>query len=115
MATLVREGETLWLRLSTAEKLESVHGDLHAPVDSVETATVLDDAIHAVHGMKLPGSHLPGVFAMGTFLDGHERTFAIVHHHPTGGVRVTFRGGSSYTQWIVTADDPAAVVASLGL
>jgi hypothetical protein len=114
MATLVREGDTLWLKLSTAEKFEGVHGDLHAPVASVVAATTLDDAIHAVHGMKLPGSQLPGVFAMGTFLDSDGRTFAIVHHHPAGGVRVTFRGGSRYTQWIVSADDPAAVVASLG-
>ena len=114
MATLVREGETLWLRLSTAEKLEGVHGDLHAPMHSVVSATVVDDAIHAVHGMKLPGSQLPGVFAMGTFVDGDGRTFAIVHHHPAGGVRVTFNGGS-YRQWIVSTDDPAALVASLGL
>ncbi len=114
MAHLTREGDTLWLRLSAAEKVEGVHGDLHAPVDSVVSAVVLDDAIHAVHGMKLPGSRLPGVFAMGTFVNGGQRTFAIVHHHPAGGVAVTFRDGS-YTQWIVSADDPEALVASLGL
>ncbi len=114
MATLMREGDVLWLKLSTAEKLQGVHGDLSAPVDRVASAATLDDAIHAVHGMKFPGARLPGVFAMGTFINGHERTFAIVHHHPAGGVRITFQGGD-YTQWIVSADDPAGLVASLGL
>ena len=113
MAQLVRDGSALRLKLSPSEKLDGVHGDLSVPVDSVASVTVLDDAIHAVHGMKFPGARLPGVFAMGTFISGRERTFAIVHHHPAGGVRVRFRGGD-YTQWIVSAEDPPALVAALG-
>lgn len=114
MATLTREGDTLWLNLSAAEKVEGLHGDLSAPVDQVQSAEVLDDAIHAVHGLKLPGSRLPGVFAMGTFVAGEGRTFAIVHHHPRSGVAITFASGP-YVRWIVSTEDPRALLAALGL
>ena len=114
MAELTRDGDTLTLKLTTLEKMEGVHGDLRAPIDSVTAATALDDAIHEVRGWKLPGSRVPGVFAMGTFVSGKERVFAIVHHHPASGVKVSFRTGT-YSAWIVSAEDPRAVIAALGL
>ncbi len=110
MAELVRDGDTL----TTLEKLEGVHGDLSAPVASVEAATVLEDAIDAVRGWRLPGTALPGVFAMGTFIGGGQRGFAMVHHRPATGVKVSFQTGS-YTAWIVSAADPQALIATLGL
>ena len=80
MAELMREADNLVLKLSTAEKMESVHGDIRVPISAVKSVTVLDDVIHAVRGIKMPGTRIPGVVAMGTFLSGSDTTFAIVHH-----------------------------------
>lgn len=113
MAQLLRDGESLILELSPVEKLEGVHGNLSAPVATVASITALDNAIEAVRGWKLPGSRIPGVFAMGTFVSGPERVFAIVHHHPASGVKISFQSGE-YTAWIVSTNDPKALIATLG-
>ena len=114
MAELIRDGDTLTLKLTTLEKMEGVHGDLRAPIGSVTAVTVLDDTIHEVRGWKLPGTRLPGVFAVGTFVSGEERVFAIVHHRPASGVKVSFRTGT-HSAWIVSAEDPKALIAALNV
>lgn len=114
MADLAREGDTLVLTLSTLEKVEGAHGDIRVPVSAVESVEILDDAIDAVHGIKMPGSRLPGVFAMGTFVSRGGMAFAIVHHQNKRGVRI-FLNGTTYHELIVGLDDPESVVASLGL
>lgn len=114
MAELMREGDTIILRLSVAEKLEGIHGDLHTPVASIESMTIVDDVIHAIHGIRTMGTSIPGVVAMGTFWSGSETVFAIVHHHNTRGIRVNLRGGH-YGAWIVGVDDPGHVIAQLGI
>ncbi|MCY0876658.1 MAG: hypothetical protein OWT28_10385 [Firmicutes bacterium] len=114
MAELVRTGDTVVLRLSTLEKLEGVHGDIEVPVFAIQSVTVLDDVIHAVHGVKMPGSRLPGVFAMGTFLSREGHTFAMVHHQNKRGLKFALKG-ASYDALIVGVDDPKQVAASLGL
>ena len=114
MAELIREEDTLVLRLSTLEKMEVVHGDIRVPVSSVQSVTVLDDVIHAVHGLKMPGSRLPGVFAMGTFVSREGTVFAIVHHQTKRGLKVNL-SGSTYDALIIGIDDPEGLVSSLGL
>lgn len=113
MADLVREGDSLVLKLSTLEKVEGVHGDLRVPLSSVAAVTVVEDIIHAVHGIKLPGSRIPGIFAMGTFVSNAETIFAIVHHQNRRGVRVQLRG-SRYDVLLVGTEDPEGLVSSLG-
>ncbi|WDL96443.1 hypothetical protein [Alicyclobacillus sp. ALC3] len=113
MAELVREGDNIVLRMSTIEKLEGVHGDIEVPVSAIQSVTALDDVIHAVHGLKMPGSRLPGVFAMGTFLSNEGTTFAIVHHQNKRGLKLTLNG-TPYGALIVGVDDPEQVAARLG-
>ncbi|MCI0184133.1 PH domain-containing protein [Sulfoacidibacillus ferrooxidans] len=113
MAELVREGDTIVLRLSTIEKLEGVHGDIEVPVSAIQSVTALDDVIHAVHGLKMPGSQLPGVFAMGTFLSKEGTTFVMIHHHNKRGLKLKLNG-TSYDALIVGVDDPEQVAAGLG-
>lgn len=112
MAELIRDGDTLVLKLTTIEKAEGVHGDIRVPVSAVQHITVLDDVIHAVHGIKMPGSRLPGVFAMGTFMSGSETIFAIVHHQTKRGIKVTLTG-EHYDALIIGTDSPEKVIAAL--
>jgi hypothetical protein len=44
MAELRIEGDELVLHLSTVERVESVHRDLHAPLTAVRAVEVLEDA-----------------------------------------------------------------------
>ncbi|MGI8751911.1 MAG: hypothetical protein ACR2MN_06315 [Acidimicrobiales bacterium] len=115
MAELKVEGDELVLQLSGVEKVEAVHGDLRVPVASVREVEVLEDVIHAVHGIKFPGSRWPGRFMIGTLVHASERrSFAVVHHDTPRGVRVVLEG-TAHHEWLVGCADPEAVVARLSL
>jgi hypothetical protein len=102
MADLRIEGNELVLHLSGAEKAESVHGDLRAPLSAVRGIEVLDDA------------HGPGVIEVGVIQGRTKRLFAAVHHNTPRGLRVRL-DGTAYDEWIVGCADPEAVAAGLGL
>lgn len=114
MAELQVEDGELHLRLSLGEKAAGVHGDLRAPLSSVRSVEVLDDAHGPVdHGFKI-GERVPGMVEVGTVLSSGEKIFAAVHHNTPRGVRVVL-DGSSYAEWVVGCADPESVVAQLGL
>jgi len=113
MAELRIEGDELVLELTTVEEIEGVHGTVRLPASSIRSVEVLDDAIHAVHGMRAPGTGIPGSTAVGTFRSPDEKMFAVVHHDTPRGVRVRLEG-ADYDELIVGCAEPEAVAASLG-
>lgn len=112
MAELLIEGDELVLHLSGVEKLEAVHGDLRAPVSSIRSVEVLEDAHEpADHGFKV-GERLPGYSEVATVRSGGERLFAAVHHDTPRGVRVNF-DGLDYDAWIVGSTEPESLAARI--
>ena len=114
MAALIRAGDTLVLQLTPMEKVEGIHGDLRIPLSCVQSVTILEDAIHAVDGMKMPGTRIPGIVAMGTFMSAEGKMFAIVHHQTKRGIQVAL-AGAPFDVLIVGLDDPESVVRTLGI
>ncbi len=114
MAELLRDGDSVVLRLSVAEKAESLHGDLVIPVGSIVDIQSVDDIIHLVHGLRLPGSRWPGRFAMGTFISSDSKTFAVVHGDTKRGVRIQLKD-EGFTEVLVGSPDPDATIMSLGI
>ncbi len=112
MAELSRDDEELVLTLTTAEKAESLHGDIRVPFSSVQEVEVVEDIIHVVHGLKLPGSRWPGRFAIGTFVHGDTKTFAVIHHDTARGVRVRLKDGA-FSELLVGCANPEAIAASI--
>jgi hypothetical protein len=114
MAELVREGDDLVVELSLAEKAEAVHGDIRVPASSVRRVEVVDDAVHAVNAWKKTvGASWPGRFVIGTFRDGSEKVFAVVHHDTPRGVKVALEG-ENFDALLVGCADPEEVVTNLG-
>jgi Bacterial PH domain len=115
LAKLSREGDELVVELSNVEKAEAAHGDVKVPVSSVRAVDVVDDAVHAVPGLKVIGAGWPGRFAIGTFSGGpdHMKTFAVVHHDHPRGVRVRLEG-ERFDQLVISCEDPEALVGQLG-
>jgi hypothetical protein len=115
MAELMIDGEELVLHLSTAEKLEGLHGDLRAPRSAIRTVQVVADAHEAaaVRGMKI-GTRIPGVVEVATIQGASRRSFVAVHRDTPRGLRITF-DGPGFDEWIVGCEDPEAVTARLGL
>lgn len=118
IAELSREGDELVLTLSTLEKAESVHGNIRVPMSSVREVEVLDDVIHAVHGLRYPGTHWPGKLAIGRITGPIEtktfgKTFPVVHHDTPRGLRVRL-DGVAFDQLLVGCEDPEAVKSAIG-
>jgi hypothetical protein len=116
VADLRIDGNELLLHLSGAEKVESVHGDLRAPLSAVRGIDVLDDA-HGPAGIKAGikiGTRIPGVIEVGVVQGRTKRLFAAVHNNTPRGLRVRL-DGTAYDEWIVGCADPEAVAAGLGL
>ena len=108
MAELQIDGDELVLHLTRVEEIEAVHGDLRAPLATVRSVEVLEDAHEAAdHGFKV-GERLPGVSEVASVWSGGQRMFAAVHRDTPRGVRVIFEGGN-FDAWIVGCADPEAV------
>ena len=115
MAELKREGDDVVLHLSTTEKLEGAHGDLRAPVSSIVTAEVLDNAHAAadIIGFRV-GTRLPGVIEVASVHGLKKTIFAAVHHNTPRGVRISFQGADQ-DEWVVGCNDPEGELRALDL
>jgi hypothetical protein len=115
MAELTRDGADLVVALSNLEKAEAAHGDVRVPISSVRAVDVVDDAVHAVPGLKVIGAGWPGRFAIGTYSGGpdHLKTFAVVHHDHPRGLRVQLEG-DRFDQLVISCEDPEAMRSRLG-
>jgi hypothetical protein len=113
MAELVVDGADLVLRLTRAEKVEGLHGDLRVPHSSLVRVEVLDDA-HAAAGLRAGlkvGTRVPGVIEVGR-IHGDRKRFAAVHHDTPRGLRLVF-DDENFDEWIVGAADPDALARTL--
>ncbi len=63
------------------------------------------------HGLKMPGTNLPGVITAGTFYQDGKRVFWDVHH-PDKTIVIDLRN-EKYQQLIVEVADPETAVQSL--
>jgi hypothetical protein len=112
MATLVVEGADLVVRLSPLEKFGSLHADLRVPLNAVRSATVETQPWSLVRGMRLAGSGVPGVIALGTrrYLGGKDFT-AVYGRRPV--VRVELDEPSPFTRLLIRVASPEQTVAMI--
>lgn len=99
----------LKLNVEGADKLWAFKGSLEIPL--VHIAGVRADAEIAhgwLHGIKAPGTNLPGVITAGTFYHDGQRVFWDVHHAEK--VIVIELRHEKYQELIVEVADPDAAV-----
>lgn len=68
-----------------------------------------DEAAVIYHGLKLPGTGIPGVVTAGSFLKSGEWTFWDVHD-PARAVIIRLHD-EHYARLVIGVEDPAATVA----
>jgi hypothetical protein len=72
MAKLLVTDGAVTVSLSLVEKAEAVHGDVSVPRTAVVSARMVPDGLDEVHGLRMPGTGLPGVIMVGTWRDGER-------------------------------------------
>jgi hypothetical protein len=111
MASLLIADDVVTVSLSAAEKVEALHGNVSVPRAAVMSARVVPDGMEEVHGLKMPGTGLPGVIMVGTWRDGERVTFAVCHgRRPAVVIDLD---DQVYDRIVVTVADPEAAVAAL--
>ena len=84
------------------------------PLSSVLSARVTDKALGEVFGMRFPGTGLPGLELVGTFISADlGRTFAVCHGRGEGVVIELDVDVAGFDRVVATVDDPEAIVAEL--
>ena len=104
----VAEGK-LTLHVRGADKLWAFKSSLEIPL--VHIAGVRADPETArgwYHGIRMPGTNVPGVITAGTFYQDGKRVFWDVHH-PEKTIVIDLHD-ERYSELIVEVDDPAAAM-----
>ncbi len=111
MANLVINHDTVTVQMSLAEKAEALHRDLTVPRSAITGVKVVTDGLNEVHGLKMPGSGIPGVIMVGTWISREGNTFAVCHG--SGRAIVIELSGQNYDRIVMTVDNPEELMSRL--
>ncbi|MGN6333270.1 MAG: hypothetical protein ACTHOD_16770 [Motilibacteraceae bacterium] len=101
----------LTVELTPAEKVVGLHGDVTVPLSAVTAVEVVPDALAAAHGLRAPGTALPGVRKVGTWRSRDGAEFVVAARHQAG-VRLTLTG-QKLSSLLVGDDDAEALAARI--
>jgi hypothetical protein len=97
------------LHVRGADKLWAFKGSLENPLVHIAGVRADPDIAHGWwHGIKMPGTNLPGVITAGTFYQDGKRIFWDVHN-PANTVVIELRD-ERYDELVVEVADPPAAV-----
>jgi hypothetical protein len=104
----IAEGK-LMLHVRGADKLWALKSSLEIPLVHIAAVRADPEAARGWwHGLRLPGTNVPGVITAGTFYQDGKRVFWDVHH-PENTIVIDLHD-ERYNQLIVEVADPKAAV-----
>jgi len=102
-------GDKLVLNIEGADKLWALKSSLEIPLQHVVSVKADPEAANGwYHGIRLPGTNIPGVLTAGTFYQDGKRVFWDVHH-PEKTIVIELRD-ERYNELIIEVADPVAAV-----
>ncbi len=111
MANLIIDDHTVVVSLSAIEKLEAMHGDVTVPRSAIRRSRGVPDGMAEVHGVRAPGTSLPGMTMVGTWRSHAGATFAVCHgRRPAVVIDLD---GAQFERLVVTVDDTEHVLRAL--
>lgn len=79
MATIDETPEGLHLRMSTWERLGSLHGDLFIPRASIVSSEIVPDPWPILRGWRAPGTGIPFLIMLGTLRHQGLKDFCVIY------------------------------------
>ena len=99
----------LVLHVRGADRLWALKSSLEIPLQHIASVRADPSAAHGwFHGLRAPGTNIPGVLTAGTFYQHAQRVFWDVHN-PENTVVIELRD-ERYNELIVEVSDPQATV-----
>jgi len=104
----VAEGK-LTLNIRGADKLWALKSSLEIPLVHIAGVRADPEAARGwYHGIRMPGTNVPGVITAGTFYQDSKRVFWDVHH-PEKTIVIDLHD-ERYNELVVEVHDPEAAV-----
>jgi len=104
----IAEGK-LTVHVWGADKLWAFKSSLELPLAHIAGVHADPEAARGwYHGMRMPGTNVPGVITAGTFYQDGKRVFWDVHH-PEKTIVINLHD-ERYNELVVEVDDPDAAV-----
>ncbi|MGH7686805.1 MAG: hypothetical protein ACREN2_08320 [Candidatus Dormibacteria bacterium] len=105
-------GDELVVEVRGADKIWALKSELRIPLQHVIGAESGEaEAAAWYHGIRAPGTSLPGVITAGTFYRHSEKVFWDVHH-PEKAVAIQLHD-ENYQRLVVEVDNPAATIQAI--
>lgn len=112
MAEVEIASDTLTLHVTGVDRILALKSSLSVPLAHVSGIDQdVAEASGVYHGLRLPGTSIPGVVTAGTYLRDGKWTFWDVHD-PAKSVIIRLHD-EHYSRLVVGVDDPAATVAQV--
>jgi hypothetical protein len=112
VVTISIEGDRVRFEVEGWDKLWALKSQLEIPLDHIVQVRIDPEPARGWwHGIKLPGSNIPGVLTAGTFYQHDGAVFYDVHD-PERTI-VLELNHEHYRRLVVEVEDPAATVAKL--
>jgi hypothetical protein len=109
MVDLCISGGNLVLHVRGADKLWAFKSSLEIPLAHIAEIKADPAAAHGWwHGIRMPGTNIPGVLTAGTFYQDGKRVFWDVHN-PENTVVIALKD-ERYNELVVEVADPKAAV-----
>lgn len=112
MVDLSTNESVLTLHVRGADKLWAFKSSLEIPLAHIAGVRADPEIARGwYHGVRMPGTNVPGVITAGTFYQDGKRVFWDVHH-PENTIVIDLHD-ERFNQLIVEVADPAAAVAMI--
>ena len=111
MANVRIVADTLTIDITGLDKIWALKHRLTFPLNAVRGATADAGILRQPKGLRLPGTHVPGLITAGTFRDDGERVFWDVHD--ASKAVVIELDGKRYARVVVQVPDPRRTVAMI--
>jgi hypothetical protein len=109
MAEISVEDGQVVIHLGLAERIGALRKDFAFPRSAVRTVRVVDKPFGEISGMRLPGTRIPGVIALGTWRRREGRDFVAVYRNTRGIVVEVDANQANYRRIILSSKDPDGV------
>jgi hypothetical protein len=99
----------LILRMEGMDEVWALKSELTIPLKHITEVRMDEEVVRGwYHGIKFPGSNIPGILTAGTFYQDGKRVFWDIHH-PEAAVVISLTH-ESYSELVIEVEDPQGLV-----
>ena len=91
------------------DEVWALKSELTIPLKHITEVRMDEEVVRGwYHGIKFPGSNIPGILTAGTFYQDGKRVFWDIHH-PEAAVVISLTH-ESYSELVIEVEDPQGLV-----